>query len=254
MNKKYLFAILALVMAVTLAQTAPAFADNNNKSGDHSDNRGSGLGEDMRGGMIKPGIFGTVTLVNGNSITISGRQGLGQNTGTVTFTIDATNAKIMKNNVLGTIASITVGDTIMAEGTLTGTNLVATTIRDGSARLPKDKKPGENIPPFAGNGQPVVAGTVSAVSGSTVTITNKSNVTYTIDAANAKVMQGTTIIAVSNIAIGDVIVVQGTINGNSIVASSIMDQQKPAGSTDNNGKHKGFFGSIGSFFSRIFGF
>ncbi len=56
---------------------------------------------------------------------------------TTTYTVDATNATITKNNVAGNISSIAVGDTIMAQGTLTGTNLVATTMRDGvMARTP----------------------------------------------------------------------------------------------------------------------
>jgi hypothetical protein len=38
----------------------------------------------------------------------------------------------------------------------------------------------------AGNGQPVVGGSVTAVSGTSVTITNSAGVTYTVDASAAK--------------------------------------------------------------------
>ena len=58
-----------------------------------------------------------------------------------------------------------------------------------------------------------------------MTVTNKSNVTYTVDATNAKIVQGQNTIAVSNVAVGDSVVVQGTVNGNSITASSVIDQK-----------------------------
>jgi len=168
--------------------------------------------------------------------------------------------RLQKNNVVGTISSIAVGDTIMAQGTLTGTNLVATTIRDG---VMARKTPGTNngqpeakgqMPsPFTGNGQPVIAGTVSAVNGSVLTVTNKSNVTYTVDVTNAKIVQGQNTIAISGVVVGDSVIVQGTINGNSVTASSVIDQ-KATSTTTNAPKHQGFFGSIGSFFSHLFGF
>ncbi len=99
------------------------------------------------GGMMKPGVFGTVSAVSGNIITVTSTHRTGPRpaagstttptTTTTTYTVDATNATITKNNVAGTISSIAVGDTIIAQGTLTGTNLVATTIRDGvMARTP----------------------------------------------------------------------------------------------------------------------
>jgi hypothetical protein len=175
---------------------------------------------------------------------------------TTTYTVDTTSATITKNNVAGSISSIAVGDTIMAQGTLTGTNLVATTIRDGvMTRTPgATGQPGTNQPsPITGNGQPVVAGTVSSVSGNTLVITNKSNVTYTIDATNAKIVEGQNTITISNVAVGDNVIVQGTVSGNSITASSVIDQ-KISTSTPTTTKSKGFFGSIGSFFSHLFGF
>ena len=91
-------------------------------------------------------------------------------------------------------------------------------------------------------------------------ITNKSNVNYTVDVTNAKISNNSnTIVSVSNIAVGDMVIVQGTVNVNSVVASSVIDQAKPASSTTTapgtaGQSHQGFFGSIGSFFSRIFGF
>jgi cyanophycinase-like exopeptidase len=56
------------------------------------------------------------------------------------------------------------------------------------------------------------------------------------------------------------VVVQGTVNGASVTASTIIDQGQPAaaGTTGTTAKHSNFlggiFGGIGSFFSHLFGF
>jgi hypothetical protein len=264
-NKKYISGIMALATLAILATAVPAFADNTTTAtpGANAPAWGNRMGGD-KSGMMKPGVFGTVSAVSGNIITVtSTRRAMPATAGgtpvaptTTTYTVDATNAKITKNNVAGTISSIAVGDTIMAEGTLTGTNLVATTIRDG---VMIKKTPGVNgdngqPSPITGNGQPVVAGAVTAVSGSTLTITNKSNVTYTVDATNAKIVQGQNTITISGVAVGDSVIVQGTVNGNSITASSVIDQKMGTTGTTTPPQNKGFFGSIGAFFAHIFGF
>ena len=121
-------------------------------------------------------------------------------------------------------------------------------------------------PLFAGNGQPIVGGNVTAITGNSLTVTNKSNVTYTIDATSAKVTKpGVTSATLANVTIGDRVVVQGTVNGNSITASTIVDQgiapsvlsnesasTSPAGETEH--RSGGFFTMIGGFFSHLFGF
>jgi hypothetical protein len=212
-------------------------------------------GDSKSNANAKPGVFGTVSSISGNIITVTSKQ---SSDTTATYTVDATSATITKDNATGTIASIVVGDTIMAQGTLTGTNLVATTIRDG-VMMNRGSKTGtttetSQTPSITGNGEPLVAGTVSAISGATLTITNKSNVTYTVDATNAKVVQGQNTISISGIAVGDDVVAQGTVNGNSVVASSVIDQKPATTASSTTTTHKGFFGSIGSFFSKLFGF
>ena len=270
-NKKYVSALITLTTLATLMVAVPALADNNGSS-TQSSPQGIWGGRNGRGeGMMNRvgnGVFGTVSAINGNIITVTSKRGgpkattNNATTTTTTYTIDATNAKITKNNVAGTIGSILVGDTLVAQGTLTGTNLVATTIRDGALMLGKGRDLGNETNnganqtlPFTGNGQPIVAGTVSSINGSTLTITNKSNVSYTVDATNAKIVQGQTTITVSNIVVGDSVVVQGTINGNTVTASNIIDQKVTTTTTGTTTQpNRGFFGSIGSFFSRLFGF
>jgi hypothetical protein len=175
---------------------------------------------------------------------------------------------VTKAGVASTVSAEAVGDTVAVQGTVTGTNVVATTIRDGVMMRGKGAVNGNgstngNIGTgvaslVAGNGQPVVGGAVTAIStdGLTLTIANKSNVIYTVGiTSNTKFLQGSTTIAISSVKVGDQVVVQGTVNGNAVAASTVIDQTKPAGTTTTNpGKHVGFFGGIGNFFAHLFGF
>lgn len=196
----------------------------------------------MKGGpmMNRGEILGTVTAVSGNTLTVSSKT-QNENGGTATvYIVNASGATVQKAGVASTISAIAVGDQVRIKGTVTGTTVNSVvSINDGKKEMPEA---------FTGNGQPIVGGTVTAVSGSTITITNKSNVTYTIDANAATFTKNGASSTISNIAVGDEILAQGTVNGNAVSAVSITDQAKV------QGKGKGFFGSIGNFFSRIFGF
>ena len=277
-NKKYVYAFAALATITTLATAVPVFAEDTTTPIVPQTNNGVGGGKMFNRGnkeMMNPGVAGTVSAVSGNIITVTSKQRIrrenNSNTTTppttataITYTVDATNAKITKNNVAGTISSIVIGDTIVAQGTLTGTNLIATNIRDGQmmgrggqgASLQGGIGTTPPASPIVGDGKPIVAGTVSVISGSTITITNKSNVTYTVDATNAKIVQGQNTITISGITVGDNVIAQGTINGNSVVATSVIDQKTPVANTTSGADqpHKGFFSSIGSFFGHLFGF
>ncbi len=280
-KNKYGFGFTLLLAVLTLSLAMPVLAENNgnkmpNGKSNNSINgevRGNGLklGLDHVKGTAKPVITGKVTAVNGNILTVSGRTGLERekmmatNTATtttaiaaVTYTVDATNAKVYKNNVVSTLSGIALGDTIIVQGTLTGTNIVATTIRDGVMMGNKeDNNQGQLPPQIVGNGQPVVAGKISSITGSTFVMTNTSNVTYTVDATNAKVYKNDILGTISSLVIGDNTIVQGTVNGTSITASTVIDQVKSINNINTlpvNKERKGFFGSIGNFFGRIFGF
>ncbi len=206
----------------------------------------------MRGGMgARPGVVGTVATVSGSTLTVTS-QGFGNNAATTTYTVDATNATVVKNNATSTVSSIAVGDTVAVRGTVTGTNVAATMIRDGVMMQGRGQKNGVTgtVNNFQGNGQPVIAGTVSSVSGTTITLTNSGNTTYTIDASNAKIQKaGVSSATVSNVATGDTVLVQGTVNGTSVVATSVLDQAQAQSQ-----KHGGFFGGVGQFFMRLFHF
>lgn len=76
--------------------------------------------------------------------------------------------------------------------------------------------------------KPAVVGTVTAINGTTLTVSAKSRkggttTTYTVDVANAKVQKGQTAATAANIAVGDMIVAQGAVNGTAVTATNIID-------------------------------
>jgi len=220
-----------------------------------------------------PGVFGTVTAVNGTTLTVTSKMRMRPNASSsaVTYTVDASNAAVVKNGASSTVASIATGDTVMVQGTVSGANVTATMIRDGVVPMPgKGMGRGQQWAsstasgtprtlPIQGNGEPVIAGNITAISGSALTVTNASNVTYTIDVSNAKIVKNGTTTTLSAVATGDAVVVQGTVNGTSVTASSVIDQgikSTTTGGTPMGGGAAGggFFGMIGSFFKHLFGF
>ncbi len=281
----------AIGVAASLAMIMPAFAASAPSAQSSGAWVAAGHGG-MRGGMA-PGVSGTVSEVNGNILTVTAtarptrpmpeQASTGVSTPTVVagtvYTVDASNAKIYKGSATTTVSvsDIVKGDTVMVQGTVSGTNVVATVIRDGVNGMMGGQPgmPGKGFghgasstpsttPIIQGNGEPVVGGTVTAASGTTLTVTNASNVTYTINAAGATVVVKGASSTLANVAVGDTIIVQGTVNGNSVTASSIIDQGTKAtnASSTNGQSHEGgigaglggFFGAIGGFFQHLFGF
>jgi hypothetical protein len=222
-----------------------------------------GRGFEMGQGMQKlgPALTGTVLSVSGNTISVSGHLGFATTTANKTYTVDATNARFVKNNTNGTIASILSGDTVMVHGKVTGTNVVATVVREGVAmmgRPGKDKK--DEMPKnilSTGNGQPVIGGKVSTINGKSITITNSSNTTYTVDLTNAKILQGKDVVTIAAIKVGDAVIAQGAINGTNVIASTLIDGAKSTNGSAPNASttpKRVMFGGIGQFFSHLFGF
>ena len=241
----------AFAQATTPAPTTP-------QGGMHG---GMMWGGGLRGRMS--GVFGTVGAVSGTTLTVTSKAGPNGTLAAATYTVDASSASVMKAGASSSVSAIAVGDTVMVQGTVSGTSVTAKTIRDGV--MPMGMGRGQKPPQsqnsiIKGNGQPVVGGSVTAISGSTLTVTNKSNVTYSVDASSAVVEKANATSSVSNIAVGDSVVVQGTVNGSSITASSVMDQGSaptvPVAGTSQprRGGMGGFFGAIGGFFQHLFGF
>ncbi len=267
-NKKQLSLVAVVGIATSLAMAVPAFAQTSTTPAVGHFRQGE-MGEGK--GMRVPGVFGIVSAINGNSITVNSK--MGPNGVATTYTVDATNATVMKNKTTATVSGIAVGDTIMAQGTISGANVVAKTIRDGIPQRGQGQEKGQGQelgqgsekgfnPQVAGNGQPVIAGSVTALNGSILTVSNKSNVVYTVDATNATVYKGNATSTVSSVVVGDNVVIQGSVNGTSVIASNVMDRGIPpanpnpatANGTTGQPQQRGFFQRVGGFFSRMFGF
>lgn len=255
--KKNIVAIPALMLALTLGTAATVSAESVVSANVQLGARATPATAKVDGEFKlrgesdlhrQNGIFGTVTAVNGTTITVSSKNidKKADAQVTTTYTVNASGAIVDKDRAASTVSAIKVGDNVMIEGKIDGTSVIATRVHIGV--LAKGGTPG-TMP--EGNGQPIIGGTVTAVSGNTITITNKSNVTYTIDASNAKITKSGTAATVANVAVGDSIVAQGTINGNTVVAANIVD----SGAMKANAQAKvGLFGKIGGFFARLFGF
>ncbi len=303
--KKYTIATTTVAVAAltvgTFAMAIPAFAQTTSVSsavngrpsmmqngthlaqGEMHGLSGMGGPESMgdRGGpngatRVRPAAFGQVTAINGNILTVAGKQGFGSTSTAVTYSVNAANATILKNNATSSLSAVAVGDTVVVQGSVSGQSITATTIHDGippmgrggiggqgksgmmrewndnnGSTTPNDRN---DQPMITGNGQPVILGTISSINGSSVTITNKSNVTYTVDTTNAKIVQGRNTIAISGLTTGDSVIIQGTVNGTSVNATSIIVDTKILANQSAPTDGGGFMGSISRFFGKIFGF
>lgn len=267
MKNKILASVVALsaVVGLAFAGSVSAAVAPQNWGGQ----RGAGQGQFTKGARPEmPGVFGTVSTISGTTLTVTSK-GFGSSTVATTYTVDASNATVMDKGATSTLSSIAVGNSIMVSGTVSGTSVTATKInvgmgnigfggagmggRNASSTANRIPRNASSTNMMVGNGQPIIGGTVSAISGTTITITNKGNITYTIDASSATVTKGNSSSSVSNIAVGDSVLVQGTINGTSVTATTITDQA-PAKATNSKPSIGGFFGGIGNFFSKLFGF
>ncbi len=177
-----------------------------------ADSREMGEGRGMGMGMFQKGshVDGVITAISGTTLTITADADHSGGT----YTIDASNATVTKGGAQATLSSFAVGDKVWAKGTITGTNVVATSITDA---MHKGFGPGGRH----GKG-PGAHGTVTSVNGSTLTISGQNGTTYTVDAGSAtveKMVAG----SLSDIKVGDTIGVHGTVSGNTITAVTIMD-------------------------------
>ncbi len=228
---------------------------------------GIGVGARFEHGGVRtmsPGIFGTVSAINGATLTVT-QDGFDREASTTanesSYTVNTSGATVVKNGASSTIASIAVGDKVMVRGAVSGTSITATTIIDGM--VPGGPRMAPQVLQFQGNGEPVVGGAVTAINSSTLIVTNKSNITYTVNGLNATIIKDNTTSSLAAVSVNDNVLIQGTVNGTSITATSIVDQGTPGNgsataNTGTSGGKGGFvggmFGGIGTFFRHLFGF
>lgn len=260
-------------MLALLAVATPALADTNERA-DAGNGRGM-FGIRAIFAPHNPEVVGKITAINGTTLTVDGnaprqrgnKDKDAERGSRTTYTINASSAQVFRGAATTTLTSLVVGDTVSVQGTVDGTTVTATSIRTGvigmgnMLRKVEQKLKDRPLPPaqavMQGNGQPVVAGTVTAQSGSTLTLTNKGNVSYAIDAASATVIKRGATTTLASVIVGDSVVVQGTINGTAVTASTVVDHGVAATSTEKREDVRplgGIFKQLGGMFSRMFGF
>lgn len=208
MQSKKILAVSA--MTVALMAATPALADDGKHDGNFLDVK---LGAAARflnniergereahvaassSAQAKVNIKGSVTAVNGSTITLSGKDG-------AQYTVNAASATITGDDRTIAITDIKVGDTLKIEGTLTGTVVTATKVKDQSIEKRDIAKAVSNLR----------AGIVTAVNGPVLTITRFGTGTSSTVNTNASttVKIGGKATTTSAIAQGDAVVVVGT--------------------------------------------
>jgi len=198
-------------------------------------------------------VTGPITGTNETAKTISDRSMNGRNifTGTVTaagnsvltidtivnkvktsYTVNVVSATLLKGMGAGTAitaADIKAGDRIFAIGTLSGTNVAATSVRDLGQKLARKNNPSMNKP------SNMFMGTVTAVTvnESTISATGWNKTVYSINVGTAKLTKGmgkdAATIALTDIKVGDRISAVGAVSGTTVAATSVRDlgQAKP---------------------------
>jgi hypothetical protein len=205
-KKKIIFITTGLAMLALILVASPSLAATINSR--------FGKGFAGRPGMhginfVKPAAAGKITAINGNILTIAGKNN-------AALTIDATNAKITSgfraSSTTIAIGNLTVGEMISATGALTGTNVVATVI--SVFNNPGIKKPMQ---------APRVMGKVTAVNGSsfTVQVTNRirepqksaTTTVFTVNTSAATIFtkDGKTAV-LADVATGETVMVAGTVD------------------------------------------
>lgn len=162
-----------------------------------------------------PHVGGEITAISGTTLTVSDKR-----SGT-SYTVETSGATVMKDGASAELSNFTVGDHVMAVGTMSGTTLTATKVFGG---MPKGSFGGHGH----GRGHGVM-GEVTAVNGSTITVTGMDGTSYTVNADGAsvkRVAEG----SLSDIVVGDRIGVHGEVSGTTVTATTIMDDmsEKPA--------------------------
>lgn len=158
---------------------------------------------------LKKDLIGTVTAVTGTSMTITAMKGS-------TYLIDASDAAFakgfLKTSSTMTIADVNIGDQIAIKGTINGTSVKASMVRDFGQKVETDKR--------------IVKGTVASIGGSTIILNAATGTAYTIDIGSAKLIQGMmgmSSLTIADIQTGDQLIVKGTTSGTAVTATAISN-------------------------------
>ncbi|MDD5318319.1 MAG: DUF5666 domain-containing protein [Candidatus Pacebacteria bacterium] len=198
--------ITSSTLALSLIVVTPTFASTK-------------WGRTHLGEAGQTGVVGSVTGVSGSTISL-----VGKFASTTDYIVDAANAKIVKNGSTINVSDIQVNDVLLVRGTVSGTNVAATNIVDG--------KPGVNHSENIQHKSNISIGTISAINGASFTLDKWEHGTTTAATALTVVTDNNTLFklngktatstgGVGNLAIGQRVVVLGSVANNTVTATSV---------------------------------
>jgi hypothetical protein len=183
--------------------------------------QGPGVGPSGSNGQGPPGVFGTISAIDGSTITVRDQSGS-------TTTVVTTSSTTVTKSVTASVSDIAVGDRVMVDGGGSSSSITATSVHDNGAATNTSGGPtggpgGNAGPPGgAGNGS-FVSGTVTAVSGSSFTVTDASGNKVTVTTSSATTVTKDETTSVSSLAVGDTVMVQGATSNGTVTATEIHD-------------------------------
>ena len=236
----------ALVIAGVAVFGIQAASSSSTVTGAIAGNTSTQTGQGPGGGAMPGamGTIGTITAIDGSTITLSARAGgpPGQSSSSTatTVSVTTTDSTTVSSAVAGSLPDIAVGDQISAMGTGSATALTATSVTDNGTNATTDiggpggggfggggqgTPPGGSAGGAAGGGQPDtsrmrVAGKVTAIDGSAITVTTSTG-TAKITVSPSTTYSTTETVALADLKVGDTAMVQGATSGSTVAATSI---------------------------------
>jgi len=200
MSKKLI--LVGSISALALLISLPCLA----ASATSSYNRVNHRGLSARANLA-PTVSGSATGVNGNIIYLTGTNG-------TSYTIDATSASIRKAGTTIAVSSILSGDSLSVRGTLTGNNVVATSIMDGVA------SEGSNGQAWSANRANFSAGTITTLNNPSFTM-QTSTTTVTVNTNSSTIFKNANAVAsFANLAVGQRVYVNGAKDSSNYIANA----------------------------------
>lgn len=155
-------------------------------------------------------VVGTLSVLNSSTtLTLAGNNG-------TTYSVNLSGAQLFKQpgNVTAVVSDFKLGDSLLVRGIVSGTTINATHVFDLTFHAPVTLALEDFI------------GSISAISGNNITLMANDGVTYNVSASGTEFLKGplNTTPQMSDLLVGDLIVVRGTESSTSTVtANKIFD-------------------------------
>lgn len=277
MHIKHSYIIPALIGVIALGSAGTASAsENKGRKDDRKDFKE--MRKDFRDDIRENGAFGTITAINGTSLTIAVSQ---PHEATTTLTVNAASTTVKKmltpeatstkpQLVTQSLSDLAVGEKVMVRGTRTDATVIAQEIVEIPNDIPKhpiralakdalehmkdnrDMKPGRGV-----------VGVVQNMGTTTFTLKAMNGTLYTVNAASSTVRNGSATSSLANITNGERVAVHGDVASSTITARVIMENipdAPSAGKKDHatssasfQDKKHDFFEKCKDVFKNIFG-